>query len=472
MLSSPIALAQYARPLDERGGSSPSETPPSNGGRSFSLREFVHDEAFGGILLLICALMALGWANSSWKGSYADLWSAEVTLGTVHFNLTETLKHWVNDGLMAIFFFVVGLEIKREVLVGELASPRRAALPAIAALGGVVVPAGIYLLLNRGQTGSEGWGIPMATDIAFALGVLALLGDRVPIGLKVFLTALAIVDDIAAVLVIALFYTSGVDWSALAAAAGVLVLLVIANRLGVRQTWVYGGLGLLLWVAVFESGIHATVAGVLLAMTIPASTRLDPDRFLTRGRALLDHFDRAGEHGASVLTNGERQEALAELEAAVEGAGAPLQRLEHSLHPLVAFAIVPVFALANAGVAIEGGVADAVGNRVTLGVVLGLVLGKQLGITVAAWAAVRLGLTDLPEGVSQREIYAVSWLAGIGFTMSLFVADLAFAGAGGAPLLTSAKVGILIASVLAGCMGWVLLRGSRPLPDVERKERA
>jgi Na+:H+ antiporter, NhaA family len=425
----------------------------------FSLREFIHDEAFGGILLLVCALFALIWANSPWGDSYDALWSTELTLGTVQFHLTESLLHWVNDGLMAIFFFVVGLEIKREVLVGELASPRRAALPAIAALGGVLVPAGIYLLLNRGTVGGAGWGIPMATDIAFALGVLALLGDRIPLGLTVFLTALAIVDDIAAVLVIAVFYTAQVHWEALGLAAVILVGLIAANRLGFRRPVIYAILGLALWVSVFESGVHATVAGVLLAFTIPANTRIDPRAFLARSRALLHAFERAGatdDSGASILTNGARQEVLSELEDAVEGAGAPLQRMEHVLHPWVAFAIVPLFALANAGVRIEGDPGAAFGNRVTLGVVLGLVLGKQLGVTLAAWLAVRSGVTDLPEGVGWRHIYGAGWLAGIGFTMSLFVADLAFAASEGG-LLTAAKLGILAASLIAGVGGWLLL---------------
>jgi Na+:H+ antiporter, NhaA family len=429
---------------------------PSEG---FSLREFIHDEAFGGILLLLCALAALIWANSPWGATYDALWSTELTLGTVQYHLTESLRHWVNDGLMAIFFFVVGLEIKREVLVGELASPRRAALPAIAALGGVLVPAGLYLLLNRGTVGGAGWGIPMATDIAFALGVLALLGDRIPLGLTVFLTALAIVDDIAAVLVIAVFYTAQVHWEALGLAAVILVGLIAANRLGFRRPVIYAILGLALWVSVFESGVHATVAGVLLAFTIPANTRIDPRAFLARSRALLHAFERAGatdDSGASILTNGARQEVLSELEDAVEGAGAPLQRMEHVLHPWVAFAIVPLFALANAGVRIEGDPGAAFGNRVTLGVVLGLVLGKQLGVTLAAWLAVRSGVTDLPEGVGWRHIYGAGWLAGIGFTMSLFVADLAFAASEGG-LLTAAKLGILAASLIAGVGGWLLL---------------
>jgi NhaA family Na+:H+ antiporter len=438
--------------------STSADTAPSQG---FSLREFIHDEAFGGILLLVCALAALIWANSPWGETYDALWSTELTLGTVQYHLTESLRHWVNDGLMAIFFFVVGLEIKRELLVGELASPRQAALPAIAALGGVLIPAGIYLLLNRGTDGGDGWGIPMATDIAFALGVLALLGDRIPLGLKVFLTALAIVDDIAAVLVIAVFYTAQVTWAALGAAAVILAVLIAANRLGARRPVVYALLGLALWLAVFESGVHATVAGVLLALTIPATTRIDPRAFLDRSRATLVAFDRAGsdeETGASILTNGERQEALAELEDVVEGAGAPLHRLEHVLHPWVAFAIIPLFALANAGVRVEGDLGAALGNRVTLGVVLGLVLGKQLGVTLAAWLAVRSGVTDLPEGVGWRHIYGAGWLAGIGFTMSLFVADLAFADPGEAGLLTAAKLGILVASLIAGVGGWLILR--------------
>jgi Na+:H+ antiporter, NhaA family len=434
--------------------------------QGFSLREFIHDEAFGGLLLLLCALIALIWANSPWGETYDTVWSAELTLGTVQFHLTESLRHWVNDGLMVIFFFVVGLEIKREVLVGELASPRRAALPAIAALGGVLVPAGIYLLLNRGAPGELGWGIPMATDIAFALGVLALLGDRIPLGLKVFLTALAIVDDIVAVLVIAVFYTAQVHWEALGLAAIVFAGLIAANRLHLRQPLIYALLGIALWAAVFESGVHATVAGVLLALTIPARTRIDPDAFVAKGQGLLEEFDRAGEHGASILTNGARQEALAELEDAVEGAGAPLQRMEHVLHPWVAFAIVPLFALANAGVRIEGDLSAAVGNRVTLGVVLGLVLGKQLGVTLGAWLAVRSGVTELPEGVAWRHIYGASWLAGIGFTMSLFVADLAFAEASEGPLLTTAKLGILVASVIAGVGGWLIL--SRVAPILRR----
>lgn len=432
----------------------------------FSLREFIHDEAFGGILLLACALVALLWANSPWGATYDLFWSTELTLGTVHYHLTESLRHWVNDGLMAFFFFVVGLEIKREVLVGELASPRNAALPALAALGGAIAPAVIYVGLNRGTPGVDGWGIPMATDIAFALGVLALLGRRIPAGLTVFLTALAIVDDLLAVLVIAIFYTEAVQWQALGLAALILIVLIAANRLGVRQPVVYALLGIALWAAVFESGIHATIAGVLLALTIPASTRIDPDAFVARGRALLAAFERSGEHGESILTNGPRQEALAELEDVVEGAGAPLQRLEHVLHPWVAFAIVPLFALANAGVRFEGDFGAALGNQVTLGVIFGLVVGKQVGVTLATWVVVRLGVADLPEGVTWRHIYGAGWLAGIGFTMALFVADLAFEG--WEENLIASKLGILVASVIAGVGGWLIL--SRHPPTALRRD--
>lgn len=425
---------------------------------SFSLREFLHGESSGGVLLLLSVVIALLWANSPWGASYDALWATELTLGLVQVNLTESLRHWINDGLMAIFFLVVGLEIKREVLVGELASPRRALLPAIAALGGALAPAAIYTVMNRGTEGAAGWGIPMATDIAFALGVLALLGDRIPVGLKVFLAALAIADDLLAVLVIAVFYTARLDIQALLLAATIMGLLILANRLRVRQPLVYGLLGVALWGAVYQSGVHATVAGVLLAMTIPARTRIDPEAFVTKGRRLLSDFERGGETGASVLTSGARQEALAELEDVVEAAGAPLQRMEHTLHPWVTYAIVPLFALANAGVRIEGEVQQLWTNQVTLGVVLGLVLGKQLGVTLGAWLAIRTGLTELPEGTTWRQIYGVGWLAGIGFTMALFVADLAFPGAQDASLLSAAKLGILIASIVAGIGGWIILR--------------
>jgi NhaA family Na+:H+ antiporter len=350
------------------------------------------------------------------------------------------------------------LEIKREVLVGELASLRRAALPLAGALGGMLAPATLYAVFNAGGPGASGWGIPMATDIAFAIGVLALVGDRVPVGLRVFLVALAIADDIGAILVIALFYSHGLDGGALGAAAGLLLLAVAANRAGVRAAWAYALIGLVLWAAVLQSGVHATVAGVLLAFTIPAHTLVDERRFLGEGRRALDDFDRALpdaplDLAQQVLTNQESQESLHRLERLTEAAQPPLHRLEQGLHGLVSFGIMPLFALANAGVRLEGGVADAISSPVTLGVLLGLVLGKPLGITLVAWLAVRLGLADPPEGRSWSALHAVSWLGGIGFTMSLFIAELALDAA----LLDAAKIGVLAASATAAIVGMGLL---------------
>ena len=428
-------------------------------------QRFARIESSGGIVLILCTAVALFVANSAWADAFHHLWETDlgVRFGGREFHLT--LHHFINDGLMAVFFFLVGLEIKREIMVGELASPKRAALPIAAALGGMVVPALIYAALNAGGPGAPGWGIPMATDIAFALGVLALLGPRAPLTLKVFLAALAIVDDIGAVLVIALFYTAGVSWTALGIAAVFLAAMVAANLLGVRWPLVYLLLGIGLWAAFLVSGIHATVAGVLSAMTIPARTRIDTAEFLDRGRCLMDEFDKAGVEGANVLTNHDQQMVIQAMENTCEEAQSPLQRIEHDLQPWVAFGIIPLFALANAGVHLPADLAAAATHPVTLGVVLGLVVGKPVGITLFSWAAVRLGLATKPAGVSWRALHGVSWLGGIGFTMSLFIANLAFpAGL----LVDEAKVGILAASLLAGVVGWLLLRpGAAPAPATE-----
>ncbi|HEX6861700.1 MAG TPA: Na+/H+ antiporter NhaA, partial [Thermoanaerobaculia bacterium] len=391
--------------------------------------EFAHTASSGGIVLLVCTAVALAWANSPWAASYHHIWELEVAVDAGPLAFRSTLHHLINDGLMAVFFFLVGLEIKREVLIGELASFRQAALPAAAALGGMVVPAAIYAALNSGGSGSAGWGIPMATDIAFALGVLALLGDRVPAGLKVFLAALAIVDDIGAVLVIALFYTAGVSWAALGIAGALLLLAAGANAAGVRRPSAYALIGLALWAAVLASGVHATVAGVLLAMAIPSRTRIDEDEFLRRARRTVDEFESGCGPGTTVLTNQVQQEALLTLETLCKQAQAPLQVTERRLHGTVAFFIMPLFALANAGVRLSGGeLATALSSPVTLGVVLGLLLGKPLGITLFSWAAVRMGVATLPSRVTWRMVHGAAWLGGIGFTMSLFIAGLAFPG--------------------------------------------
>jgi Na+:H+ antiporter, NhaA family len=418
-------------------------------------QEFAGRETSGGILLLACTFAALVWANSPWANHYTALWHTPFTIGLGGFSLSNELHFWVNDALMAVFFFVVGLEIKREMLAGELASRRQAAMPILAALGGVVVPALLYTLLNANGLGARGWGIPMATDIAFAIGVMALLGDRVPLGLKVFLTALAIVDDIAAVLVISIFYTANLAWGAIGVAAFCLLLALAANRLGVRHPLPYALIGAVLWMSVLQSGIHATIAGVLLAFTIPSRTAVNQREFLEHGRAVLDHFEKAAEtEPIDILTDIEQQIAVEALEDACEKVQPPLHRLEYALHPWVTFLIMPLFALANAGVSFSGDLGKVVVQPITLGVVLGLVFGKPIGVTLASWLAVRLGLASLPPNISWKHIHGAGWLAGIGFTMSLFMTGLAFTNEAH---LTEAKLGILIASLCAGIMGSVIL---------------
>jgi len=418
-------------------------------------QEFANRASSSGVLLIAAAIVALVWANSPWGESYTGLWETKLSIGLGSVSIEKDLTHWINDGLMAVFFLVVGLEIKREILVGELSSPRRAALPLAAAVGGAVLPAVIYVAITFGTEGVSGWGIPMATDIAFALGVLALLGKRAPLGLKVFMTALAIVDDILAVMVIAFFYTSDVSWGALVVGAAFLVALIVANLAGAGKPLVYGLLGIGLWLCFLQSGVHATIAGVLLAMTVPASSFIDTGEFLKRSRGLLDRFEQAGERGDTVLRNEERQGALYALYRANEDVEPPLQEMEHALHPWVVFVIMPIFALANAGVVLGEGFAGTLLDPVSLGIVAGLLLGKQFGITLFAWLAVKSGISEMPQGVSWLHIYGAGWLAGIGFTMSLFISDLAFAGS---PLLEVAKLGILTASLIAGMAGWSIIR--------------
>jgi len=417
-------------------------------------QEFFQQEASSGILLIIATIIALIWANSPWAESYVHLWETKLTVSFGTFGISKDLLHWINDGLMAIFFFVVGLEIKREVLVGELSSPRQAILPIVAAIGGMALPAGFYLLFNAGGPAHAGWGIPMATDIAFALGVLSLLGDRVPLSLKIFLTAVAIVDDLGAVLVIALFYTSNLVWGSLLIGVIFLVALIIVNRLGVRSPLVYSLLGFGLWVAFLKSGIHATIAGVLLAMTIPVRTRINTDEFFSHTSFFLDEFRKQGKPGESVLTNKDQRSTIQAIEVAAEHAQTPLQRLEHTLHPWVSNFIMPVFALANAGVALKGNFLTFFTQPVTLGIMAGLVLGKQIGVFLASYLAIKLKWADMPSGMTWTSLYGLAWLAGIGFTMSLFIAGLAFKES---EFLTSAKTGILIASLISGIAGAIIL---------------
>lgn len=418
-------------------------------------QEFLHTQASGGIILLAATIIALTWANSSWSYEYIDLWHTHLQVGFEGFKLDYSLHYWINDGLMVIFFFVVGLEIKRELLVGELSSARQAALPIAAALGGMIVPAGIYFAFNSSGEGVSGWGIPMATDIAFVVGLFALLGKNVPVSLKIFITALAIVDDIGAVLVIAVFYTSEISIPAIGIASGLVLLLILLNKLGVRNLFVYSVVGVALWLAFLKSGVHATIAGVVLAFTIPALSRLNTKEFLTNGKKLMKEFDEAGEEGPHILTNAPRQSIVHELKSNVEKMMTPLQRFEHGLHPWVSFIIMPVFALANAGVNFTLDFFTDLINPISLGIIFGLFLGKQFGIFSFSWLAVKIGLASKPKGVNWKLIYGAGILAGIGFTMSLFISNLAFANE---ELTKIAKVGILTASLLSGVIGFLLLK--------------
>ena len=427
--------------------------------------EFFRAESSSGIVLILCAIIALIWANSPWGESYFALWHAHLVVSGGPIHLDYTLHHWINDGLMAVFFFMVGLEIKREVLVGELASPKQAALPIAAAIGGMLLPAGIFVLFNAGTPELRGWGVPMATDIAFALGVLALLGSRAPTGLKIFLAALAIVDDLGAVLVIALFYSEGIDWTMLLYGGITLIVLFGANRGGIRRPAVYALLGVVLWYFFLKSGVHATIAGVLLALTIPARTKINVNEFVSGARGYLQEFEVDGVRKDPAAPLTQRQEsALEGLEEAAESVQSPLLSIEHALVPWVAFGIMPLFALANAGVALEPEVVGSVGSPVVLGIALGLLVGKPIGIALFAWGAVKLGLAGLPAGVRGAHLVGVGFLGGIGFTMSLFIANLAFADA----TLELSKVGVLGASTIAGIIGYLILRSRGNPGEVTR----
>lgn len=451
--------------------SDPQRTPPtSEAGRQFvaerirrPVQAFMAVEASGGIVLLAGALIALIWANSPWDQEYFDLWNTKLAIDLNIITIKESLGHAVNDGLMAIFFFVVGMEIKRELVHGELATPRQAALPVAAAIGGMVVPAAIYAAWNFGGDGAKGWGIPMATDIAFAIGVLSVLGRRAPFSLKVFLLALAVADDLGAITVIALFYTEQIALGPSLWAIALLVAIAALNRGGVRAVEVYVALGICFWVAVLKSGIHATVAGVVLAMLTPSKPYYAIGEFEEEIPGLLDRYREAmaaGDHDAA-------QQLLAQIEMLTQGTESPLDRLEHRLAPWSSYVIVPIFALANAGVALSSDmISGALSSPVTIGVVMGLVVGKPIGVLAAAWLAVRLGLAEFPRGVSASHMVGIGLLAGIGFTVSLFVNGLAFDDPA---LLDEGKVGILAASTFAGVVGFTYLwfAPGEPGPETE-----
>lgn len=413
------------------------------------LQEFLHQEASSGLLLLGAAVIAIAWANSPWRESYERLWSTELGIRLGSVQIVEDLRHWVNDLLMALFFLVVGLEIKRELTTGELRDPRAAAVPVIAAIGGMVVPALLYLALNAGGEGAEGWGIPMATDIAFALGVLTLAARAAPPSLKPFLLTLAIVDDIGAITVIAIFYMDDLAPAALLVALALLGAIFVLQRMEVRATSVYVVLGAAVWLAVYESGVHPTIAGVVLGLMTPAQP-------FQRPRAVSQEAHRIADQTVDdpVPPDADAQSWL-HLATLSREAVSPLARAESALHPWTSSLVVPVFALANAGVVLSlPVVGEAVTSRVGLGIVLGLVLGKVVGITLATVGAVRTGIGRFPEGSTIRHVLGVSAVAGIGFTVSLFITELAFPPG---ELADIAKVAIFAASLLAGALGFAIL---------------
>ena len=427
----------------------------------FGIGNFINQQTIGGIILIVTTIIALIWSNSSYYNSYHDLWH-EFKVGFVwgEIDMVGSLHHWINDGLMAIFFFTVGLEIKREIMGGELNTLKKASLPIFAAVGGMVIPAIIYVIvaINYPEYMS-GWGIPMATDIAFALGLLAMFGKRVNINLKIFLTALAIADDLGAVLVIAFFYTDTIVMSELISASIFMGILIIANFSGVRRTVFYAVIGFAgVWVAFMLSGVHATIAGVLIAFTIPARTKIDEDNYVNDLCTLVDKFQKLPPTGDKLLSK-DQVHIISDIESLSEHAHTPLQKLEHALHPIITFFILPVFALANAGVHIEGSIINMILHPISLGIIGGLLIGKALGITLLSGLAIKLKLAVLPEGLNWKQLFGVSFLAGIGFTMSMFISELAF---NDTQFVEIAKVGIITASLLSAIIGMAILAFSLP----------
>ena len=429
------------------------------------LTDFTKHESAAGILLFLSALTGLIWANSPFASVYHGLWHYPLVVGIGGYSIDHSVHHWINDGLMAMFFFLIGLEIKRECIAGELRAPRNAVLPLVAALGGMIVPALIYFAFNPEGAAAAGWGIPMATDIAFALGILSLLGPRVPLALKVFLTVLAIADDIGAVLVIALFYTADISLSHLGIGGAALAVLLVANYCGVRSSLFYGAVGIGgVWLAFLLSGVHATIAGILAALTIPARATIDERSIIKSLTTELQKF-REIRPNDNPLLEPEQYQSLERMKKILHAGDTPLQRLEHALHPLVTFVVLPLFALANAGITLDLQSQESFFHPITVGVGLGLLLGKVVGVVGACLIATTLRISKLPDGIQWTTVVGVGLLAGIGFTMSLFVSNLSFL----APAMgVRAKLGILPASLFAGIVGYLVLRVS--LPHRENEE--
>jgi Na+:H+ antiporter, NhaA family len=426
--------------------------------------ETLKSSALGGILLILFTVIALIWANSDWQEYYHHLWEIPIGIEIGDFIFEMHLLHWINDGLMAIFFYMVGLEIKREIKAGELSTRKKATLPALGALGGMLLPALIYTAINAGfgtPEAARGWGVPMATDIAFSLGVISLLGKRVPLALKVFLVALAIVDDLGAILVIAIFYTSELNFQYLIAGLSMLAGLWILDLLKFRKIPIIHVVGILVWYCFYQSGVHATIAGVLLAFLTPIKRELDIRVF---HKKILEMEIDEDSVSKDTLTH-HHLEYLRALRRQLKRVQSPVQRLEHDLHNTVNYLIMPIFALANAGVTFSGGAGAF--STVTVAIALGLFLGKSIGITLLSWIGVKLGLAELPAGIKWKNLFAVAVLGGLGFTMAIFVANLAF---GNPAMLDQAKIGIFLGSIIAGLVGFYLLKFMFPGAPQQKEE--
>ena len=423
---------------------------------STPFEHFLHAQTTTGLVLMFMTVLALILANSPLADAYAHFFHMKIDFNVGSWELSHSLHHWINDGLMAIFFFIIGLEIKREILAGELSNIKVAMLPILAAIGGMVFPALIYIYINYGTAGAGGWGIPMATDIAFAISALVLLGKRVPATLVTFLVALAIVDDLGAVLVIAIFYTDTINMMALGLSGVMFLVLVSFNRFGIHMILPYFIVGLLMWFFMLESGVHATIAGVIAALTIPSKPKQTPVTFADETKGLIDEYSQYPVTTDHVMH--EKQKALLlNIKDKIDAVGTPAAKLEHDLHLPVALIVIPLFALANAGIAIDfSSIGDTVVEPVSLGIIGGLIFGKVIGIFGVSWLAIKLKIAKLPENSTMSQIFGVSFLGGIGFTMSIFVADLAFINS--PELIFQAKVGVLCASLFAGLFGYFWLK--------------
>ena len=422
------------------------------------MRGFLQNSTTSGIVLFTAAFAAILLSNSPLADQFHNFWEINLSIGLGDWRLSKSLHHWINDGLMAVFFFVIGLELKREIISGELRNPKNAILPIAAAIGGMVVPALIYYFINPSGEVHSGWGIPMATDIAFALGILYLLGDKVPVSLKIFLTVLAIADDLGAVLVIAFFYTSDINMLSLLTGAGFMAVLIAANLFGVRNTLFYGIVGIGgLWLAFLMSGVHATIAAVLAAFTIPANVKYSETVFEQKLNTLMKLFRKADPNDSPTVTD-EQLHLLEKIRYVSKEAFTPLQQLEHSMHPLVAFIIMPVFALSNAGISLSIENLTNISSSVTMGVFFGLLVGKFIGVVATVSLLTRMGIAALPPEFTTRHLIGAGFLAGIGFTMSLFISELAFTHK---IYIEEAKMGILLASVVAGLLGYFIIRSAK-----------